>query len=123
MPIPVGAQFTVADGARGLHVAAFHLQSALEDFRLRLHTDEKLGTAKTDAGRNRLGIAVGAWQKGDPLPEDTTAPALGDKALPITRLQRQLQDAGDALILFQVSHMNAAAEVQKFRPETDGRCG
>ena len=51
------------------------------------------------------------------------APALRDESLLIARLQGQLQDAGDALILFQISHMDAAAEIQEFRPETNRRGG
>ena len=41
----------------------------------------------------------------------------------IARLQGQLQDARNALILFQIAYVNAAAEIQKFRPETNRRGG
>jgi hypothetical protein len=74
-------------------------------------------------GGDRLGGAVSARQVANPLPKDPATPALRDKRLPITRLKLELQNSGDAFVVFQVADPNASPEVEKLRPETQDEFG
>ena len=46
------------------------------------------------------------------------APALGHEGLLVPRFELELQDACDALVIFEVSNMNASVEIEKLRLET-----
>jgi len=109
--------------ARGAQVAALHLHAALEELIFRIHHQEEFRATEADLGGDRLGGAVSARQVANPLPKDPATPALRDKRLPITRLKFELQNPGDAFVVFQVADTNASPEVEKLRPETQSEFG
>src|SRR5207245_5259780 len=95
----------------------------LEELRTGLHREKELRASEADVAGERLGRAVGPGQVADPLPENPAPPTLGNKGLSVARLQRQLQNTRNALVIFQVPDTNSPSEVQKFWAESDGYFG
>ena len=101
-----------------LQQAPLHLQPALEAPLIGIDHEEKLGATEADLGGEGLGGPIGFGQETDPLPVDPAAPALGDEGLPVPCLQGNLQNAGDAFVVIQISDPNSAAKVQELRTES-----
>ena len=64
--------------------------------------------------------SIGPRQVADPLPVNAASPALGHEGLGVAGLKRQLQNARDALVVLEIPHMDAAAEIEILGPESEG---